>query len=103
MLPLGLVLSFEEAEVWAERERKGRWVVKKGRRQGALAQTMQAASSISLLLLVVGVCWREGRRLKNIRPGYDGLEGVGDVAVAYADPGYNAEETHETDDTGAVW
>jgi hypothetical protein len=44
----GLVLSFEEAEVWAERERKGRWVVKKGRRQGALAQRMQAASSISL-------------------------------------------------------
>jgi hypothetical protein len=47
---LGLVLSFEEAEVWAEWERKGRWVVKKGRRQGALAQTMQAASSISLFL-----------------------------------------------------
>jgi hypothetical protein len=44
----GLVLSFEEAWVWAERERKGRWVVKKGRRQGALAQRMQAASSISL-------------------------------------------------------
>jgi hypothetical protein len=46
--PAGLVLSFEEAEVWAERERKGRWVVKKGRRQGIQAQRMQAASSISL-------------------------------------------------------
>jgi hypothetical protein len=48
--PAGLVLSFEEAEARVERERKGRWVVKKGRRQGALAQMMQAASSISLCL-----------------------------------------------------
>jgi hypothetical protein len=102
LLPLGLVLSFEEAEVWAERERKGRWVVKKGRRQGALAQTMQAANSISLLLLVVGVRAGGKRGWGNVRPGYDGLKGVGDVAVAYADPGYNAEETHETDDTRAV-
>jgi hypothetical protein len=30
------------------------------------------------------------------------LEGVCYVAVAHADPGYDAEETHETDDTGAV-
>lgn len=45
---LGLVLSAEEAERRVERERKGRCVVKKGRRQGALAQRMQAASSISL-------------------------------------------------------
>lgn len=46
--PVGFGFSFEEAESWAWRERKGRWVVKKGRRQGALAQTIQAASSISL-------------------------------------------------------
>jgi hypothetical protein len=44
--------------VWAERERKGRWVVKNGRRQGALAQRMQAASSISLCL--VWLVWRFG-------------------------------------------
>jgi hypothetical protein len=89
--------------VWAERERKGRWVVKNGRRQGALAQRMQAASSISLCL--VWLVWRFGlgeRKGKDVRPGYDWLEGVGYIGVAYADPGYDAEETDETDDTRAV-
>lgn len=47
----GLPVLEEEWFVWADRDRKGRWVVKKGRRQGALAQIMQAESSISL-----GVC-----------------------------------------------
>ena len=42
------------------------------------------------------------REWEDVRPGYYGLEGVGDVAVAYADPGYDAEETHETDDTRTV-
>lgn len=46
--PAGFDFSFEEEERWVCRERKGRWVVKNGRRQGALAQRMQAASSISL-------------------------------------------------------
>jgi hypothetical protein len=40
--------------------------------------------------------------MEDVRPGYDGLEGVSDVAVAHADPGYDAEETHETDDTRTV-
>jgi hypothetical protein len=31
------------------------------------------------------------------------LEGVGYIAVAYADPGYDAEKTYETDDTRAGW
>jgi hypothetical protein len=30
------------------------------------------------------------------------LEGVGYIAVAYANPGYDAEETYETDDTRAI-
>lgn len=46
--PAGYDFSFEEEDLWVWRERKGRWVLKKGRRQGALAQRMQAASSISL-------------------------------------------------------
>ena len=41
--------------------------------------------------------------IRDLRPGYDGLERVCYIAVAYAYPGYDAEETHETDDTGAVW
>jgi hypothetical protein len=45
--------------------------------------------------------WIEGRR-RDVRPGYDWLEGVGYIGVAYADPGYDAEETDETDDTRAV-
>jgi len=36
-------------------------------------------------------------------PGDDGLEGVGYVGVAYADPGYDAEEAYEADYTRAVW
>jgi hypothetical protein len=41
--------------------------------------------------------------VEDVRPGYDGLEGVCDIRVAYADPGYDAEETHKADDTRAVW
>lgn len=48
---------------------------------------------------MIGLGRNEGR---DVRPGYYGLEGPGYVAVAYADPGYDAEETHEADDTGAM-
>jgi hypothetical protein len=40
--------------------------------------------------------------MEDVRPGYNGLEGVCDIAIAYANPGYDTEETHETDDTRAV-
>lgn len=46
--PRGFDFSFDEEERWVCKERKGRCVLKKGRRQGALAQRIQAASSISL-------------------------------------------------------
>jgi len=53
-------------------------------------------------VLVRGVRKEPRRSGRYARPGYYGLEGVGYVAVAYADPCHDAEETHQTDDTGAV-
>lgn len=91
----GLPVLEEEWFVWADRDRKGRWVVKKGRRQGALAQIMQAESSISLgCVLVDGsrvMGDREGKG-ESLRPDYYALESVGYICIAYADPGYDAEE-----------
>jgi len=53
-------------------------------------------------VLVRDVRREPGKSGRYARPGYYGLQGVGYVAVAHADPGYDAEETHQTDDTGAV-
>lgn len=50
-------------------------------------------------LFVGGDWWG---KVLDLRPDYDGLECVGDVAVTYVYPGHDTEETHQTNDTRAA-